>query len=177
MKKPVAEFSIFGLSRLRFDAHPVLCVVSISVATVLCVAVALPQAPLARGQGAWQTTPPYMGPDSRYPGAFARYSPQSRYQADNYSYMESVRISQFKAARAKSLVKDTDKLLKLATELNAEVGGAQAKPPGKSQLRKVSKIAKLARKVEENMKLVILPRRRPTAIFPNPFPGRSLNNH
>lgn len=179
MKKPIAEFRIFGLSGLRSAAYRVLCLGSIFVATVLCVAVALLPAPPARGQRASQTVPPYMDrPNSRFPGASSRHNPQSRFpRDDDTTYIDSVRLRQLKAVRAKALFKDTDKLLKLATELNAEVGGDKAGPPGKAQLRKVSKIAKLARKVEENMKLVIVPRRRSPVFFPNPFPGRAPNHH
>ncbi len=172
MKKPAAEFRIFGLSGLRSAAHPVLCIASV------CVAAALFQALPARGQSASQAGPPYMGPNSRSPNAFSRYDAQTRFPADNdTSYMESIRLAQLKVARAESMFKDTDRLLKLATELNAEVTGPKAEPLGGAQLRKVSRIAKFARNIEKNMKLVFFPRRRPPAFFPNPFPRRPPNRH
>ena len=172
MKKPVAEFRIFGLSGLRPAAHPALWIAAIAVVAALL------QSPPARGQITSQNYPPYMGPNSRNPGATSRYSPQSRFPMDdNTTYIESIRLAQLKAVRARSLFKDTDKLLELAKELNAEVGGDNAEPLGKAQLRKVSKIAKLAHSVEENMKLVFLPRLRSPSIFSSPFPSRTPNSH
>ena len=53
--------------------------------------------------------------------------------------------------RQKSMVADTNKLLKLAAELNAEVNGDHAGEFSDDQLRKVDEIEKLARKVRNEM--------------------------
>ena len=61
------------------------------------------------------------------------------------------RLRTINAERQKSMVSDTDKLLKLATELNNEI--AQSKPGAltPAQLRKVAEIEKLAHNVRDKM--------------------------
>lgn len=65
--------------------------------------------------------------------------------------MEEKRLKAMNALRQKSMLADADKLLKLATELNAEVNGTQAGNLTEEQLRKVAQIEKLARSVREKM--------------------------
>src|ERR1035441_1312485 len=60
------------------------------------------------------------------------------------------------AARQKSVVSDTDKLLKLAQELAQETSASKPSPLTQEQLRKVAKIEKLARNVKEGMSNSIL---------------------
>lgn len=53
--------------------------------------------------------------------------------------------------RQKSMVADADKLLKLARELNAEIGAGAGDSLTPAQLRKVADIEKLARNVKQKM--------------------------
>jgi hypothetical protein len=55
------------------------------------------------------------------------------------------------AERQKSMVSDTDKLLKLARELNTEVGGENSGSLTSEELHKVAEIEKLARNVKQKM--------------------------
>lgn len=55
------------------------------------------------------------------------------------------------AAREKALHEDAENLLKLATELSSELSNTDAGPIERDELRKVTKIEKLARRVERNM--------------------------
>jgi hypothetical protein len=55
------------------------------------------------------------------------------------------------AARQKELVADTNKLLKLAKELDAEVGSANPDSLTADQLRRIAEIEKLAHSVKEKM--------------------------
>ena len=61
------------------------------------------------------------------------------------------RIDQINAARQKSIVAETNKLLKLATELNAEVRRANRSSLTREELQKVAEIQKLARSVKQKM--------------------------
>ena len=53
--------------------------------------------------------------------------------------------------RQKEMVSDTNKLLKLARELNAEISSSNSDSLTPEQLRKVGEIEKLARRVKEKM--------------------------
>jgi hypothetical protein len=53
--------------------------------------------------------------------------------------------------RQKEMVTDTNKLLKLARELNAEMSSSNADLLAPTELRKVAEIEKLARSVKEKM--------------------------
>jgi ribosomal protein L11 len=55
------------------------------------------------------------------------------------------------ADRQKTMVSDADKLLKLAAQLNAEISAANQGELTPAQLKKISEIEKLARKVREKM--------------------------
>ena len=61
------------------------------------------------------------------------------------------RLRMLNAQRQKEIVSDTDKLLKLAKELNDEVAGSNPDTLTEAQLRKVAEIGKLARNVKEKM--------------------------
>lgn len=70
---------------------------------------------------------------------------------------ESMRLFlMLNAARQKSLVSDTDKLLKLARELDREISAGKSGSLTQEQLKKVAKIEKLAHKVKEGMSNTIL---------------------
>jgi hypothetical protein len=57
------------------------------------------------------------------------------------------------AERQKALVSDTDRLLKLAQELNSEIGSSNQVALTEVQLRKIADIEKLARNVKQKMSI------------------------
>jgi hypothetical protein len=61
-------------------------------------------------------------------------------------------LRQLNAALHKSMVSDTNKLLKLVTELNAEISSTNPASLTPEQLRKVAAIEKLARSVRDEMR-------------------------
>lgn len=61
------------------------------------------------------------------------------------------RLRALNRERQKSLVSDTDKLLKLATELDMEVKNANADSITPSEMRKLASIEKLAHNVKDKM--------------------------
>jgi hypothetical protein len=61
------------------------------------------------------------------------------------------RFKALNAQRQKSMVEDTNKLLKLTTELNAVVNSEHARTLNADELRTVAEIEKLARSVREKM--------------------------
>jgi hypothetical protein len=74
------------------------------------------------------------------------------------------------ADRQKSMVSDTNKLLKLVTELNAEVSNANSDMLSSDQLRKLAEIEKLAHNVKEKMSTSV--RGVPSYQPPSPPPFR-----
>jgi len=69
------------------------------------------------------------------------------------------------ADRQKSLVSDTNKLLRLVNELNAEIARANTGSLTPSQVRRVAEIEKLAHNVKEKMSTSV----RGTPAFRAPF--------
>jgi len=69
------------------------------------------------------------------------------------------------ADRQKSLVSDTNKLLRLVNELNAEIAGKQPEALSPDQLRKIAEIEKLAHSVKDKMITSV----RGTPAFQAPF--------
>lgn len=69
---------------------------------------------------------------------------------------EQQRIRALNAARQKSMVSDTNKLLRLVNELNAEIARNNADTLTSEQLRKIGTIEKLARNVKEKMSIPIV---------------------
>jgi hypothetical protein len=65
------------------------------------------------------------------------------------------RLRMINAERQKSMVADTDKLVKLATELNEEIARSNSGALSASQLRKVAEIEKLAHNVRDKMVMSI----------------------
>jgi hypothetical protein len=61
------------------------------------------------------------------------------------------RLRALNEMRQKSIVSDTNKLLKLANELNAEIASTNSETLTPDQLRKFATIEKLARSVKEKM--------------------------
>ncbi len=65
--------------------------------------------------------------------------------------MEAKRINALNAERQKSLVSDTNKLVKLTSELNAQINGTHPASLTESQLHMVAEIEKLAHNIREKM--------------------------
>jgi len=65
--------------------------------------------------------------------------------------MQEKRLKALNAERQKSMVAETNRLVKLAAELNAEVNGPHPRELSADQLRKVAEIEKLARNIREKM--------------------------
>ncbi len=65
------------------------------------------------------------------------------------------RLKAINAERQKSMISDTNKLLKLARELSAETASADAKKPSVQQVHKAAEIEKLAHNVREKMTYVV----------------------
>ena len=62
-------------------------------------------------------------------------------------------MRQLNEAQHKSMVSDTDKLLRLATELTAEINSTNPTSLNSDQLRKIAEIEKLARSVKDKMRI------------------------
>lgn len=65
--------------------------------------------------------------------------------------MEAKRLNALNAERQKTMIADTEKLVKLAEELNEEVNGSNEGQLTADQLRKVAEIEKLAHNIREKM--------------------------
>ena len=77
------------------------------------------------------------------------------------------RERQFNVDRQKHLIADAAKLLELAQELHAEVGGSNSAQWTADELRKIAQIQKLARSVRERMTMEVGP---PRIFHPEPDP-------
>ena len=71
--------------------------------------------------------------------------------SDRVPVDEEKRLRALNAERQRSLVSDTNKLLKLAQELDGEVKGTNPDSLNMEELTKVAEIEKLAHKVKEKM--------------------------
>lgn len=94
---------------------------------------------------------PYPQFPSTNNGKLGRNYPDTNSQFGADPNADPKRIRVLNAERQKELVSDTQKLLQLARELNAEVSDANAASMTDAQLRKAAEIAKLARSVKEKM--------------------------
>jgi hypothetical protein len=74
------------------------------------------------------------------------------------------RIAMMNRERHKNMVRDSDKLLKLASDLNLEIRASSPESLTPVQLRKLADIEKLARSVKEKMSYAV----------PGPSPERPL---
>lgn len=140
------RFFRLGLNLLRLGPRAGLLP---AIALMLVCVSAIP-AQSQRGDGQayprpdWGQVPPSQA-DSPYAGT------------NSNPAMEAKRLEALNAERQKSMIADTDKLVKLAAELDGEVKG---KNPGEltpDQLRTVAKIEKLARSVREKMATSVRP--------------------
>lgn len=75
--------------------------------------------------------------------------------SDDDSVEQEKRLKALNAERQKSMVADTNKLLKLAGELNAELAGEHPESLNPDQLRKVAEIEKLAHSVKDKMSMSV----------------------
>jgi hypothetical protein len=94
---------------------------------------------------------PYPQFPSTNNGKLGRHYPDTNSQFGADPTTDPKRMRALNAERQKELVSDTQKLLQLARELNAEVTDANGAAMTDAQLRKVAEIAKLARSVKEKM--------------------------
>jgi hypothetical protein len=91
-------------------------------------------------------------PHTTMGGNFPQRSDMGPLATDEYDPMITERrLRALNMERQKEMVSDTNKLLKLARELNAEVAGQKAEMLTPDQLHKIAEIEKLARNVRERM--------------------------
>jgi hypothetical protein len=74
---------------------------------------------------------------------------------DNDPVEQEKRLKALNAERQKSMVADTNRLVKLATELDAELNGERRESLNSDQLRKFAEIEKLAKNIREKMSLSV----------------------
>ncbi|MGD0860895.1 MAG: hypothetical protein ABR912_16495 [Terracidiphilus sp.] len=91
--------------------------------------------------------------------------PLAQVDVPQYSVEEAKRLRALNALRQKSLVEDTNKLLRLAAELNAEVSSAHPDALTTEQLHKLAEIEKLAHSVKDKMSVPMWG----TPVYPQPF--------
>jgi hypothetical protein len=94
---------------------------------------------------------PYPQFPSTNNGKLGRNYPDTNTQLGADLATDPKRMRVLNAERQKEMVSDTQKLLQLARELNAEVSDTNAAAMTDAQLRKVAEIAKLARSIKEKM--------------------------
>jgi hypothetical protein len=100
---------------------------------------------------------PYPQFPSNNSGKYGQHNPSSAGPFDTESAPDPKRLRLLNAERQKSIVSDSEKLLKLARELNDEVAGSDSLSLTDAQLRKVAEIGKLARSVKEKMSFSVGP--------------------
>jgi hypothetical protein len=116
-----------------------------------------------------QVTPPvYYHPMPPPAGSPAIDTPSQSSDPDSIEQERQMRA--LNADRQKSMVSDTNKLLKLVTELNAEVSSANSDTLSLNQLHKLAEIEKLAHSVKEKMSTSV--RGVPSYLPPSPPPFR-----
>ncbi len=94
---------------------------------------------------------------------------------DMDSVMQQKHLLALNIERQKEMVSDANKLLKLARELNDEVGTGKATEFTPDQMRKIAEIEKLARSVRERMTSAVGPQLpSPGLSLPS---GMNLNTH
>jgi len=99
---------------------------------------------------AWQSGYPQFPPTSG--GRFGQHYPDSNgHSGQDPNSPAQKRLRLLNAERQKQIVSDTERLLKLAKELNDEVAESGSASMSDEELRKVAEIGKLARSVKEKM--------------------------
>jgi hypothetical protein len=96
------------------------------------------------------------------PGSLRSVSPQIRQSSDGMegnpngsSIQDEKRLRALNAERQKSMVSDTNKLLMLVDELNAEIARSNPDSLTPAQMRKVAEIEKLAHSVRNKMSTTV----------------------
>jgi hypothetical protein len=108
-----------------------------------------------------QQSPPSGGMSHGFPGTtsqnpISQDSPQATPFSDQYNPWETQkRLRLINTERQKAMVADTDKLLKLAKDLNEEIARSNSGELSQAQLRKVAEIEKLAHNVRDKMVMSI----------------------
>lgn len=129
-----------------------LCVLSASFILLL---------PTAAGSGQFAT------PLSQFPGAPGPRGSDDPMNGD--PALEDRMLKALNADRQRSMVSDTDKLVRLVNALNAQIARTSPDALSPAQLRQMAEIEKLARSVKEKMRLSV----RGTAPYRLPeFPRR-----
>jgi hypothetical protein len=118
------------------------------------------------------------GMGSRFPSSSRGMSQDSDLSPldDPYNSTEAQkRMRMLNAERQKAMIADSDKLLKLATELNNEVAHSNSGELTAAQLRKVAEIEKLAHTVRDKMVMSLrgpqlngIDNNSPAPFYPNP---------
>ena len=124
--------------------------------------------PVAGGVPAASQAPYFPFPPSNNNGR--AHNPDPDGPLGNEAPMDPKRVRLLNAERQKEMVSDTDKLLELAKELNAEVSDASATGMTDAQLRKVAEIAKLARSIKDKMSYTV-------GGYPSLKDQMNINNH
>jgi hypothetical protein len=94
---------------------------------------------------------PYFQFPSTNSGKNGRNYPENSVQFGPESAPDPKRVRMLNAERQKSIISDTEKLFKLAKELNDEMAAVDSPVMTDAQMRKLNEIQKLARSVKEKM--------------------------
>jgi len=101
----------------------------------------------------------YIPSKSQFPSQ--QSTPQKTQSIDDFGVnepaMNARRLQALNESRHKSIVKDTQKLLDLATELNTEIQSTSPDSLTPAQIRLLAEIAKLAHHVETKMRAIVQP--------------------
>ena len=94
---------------------------------------------------------PFQQPPSINNGRVGQGYPDQNGVGQDANSPDRRRVQMLNAERQKALISDTEKLLKLAKELNDEVAASDSGTMSDEQLRKVAEIGKLAKSVKDKM--------------------------
>jgi len=94
---------------------------------------------------------PYFHGTMQQPIGQPGLAPAPSNGGDGNFQMDAKRLEALNADRQRSMVADTDKLVKLAAKLNAQINGAHPVALSDAQLRMVAEIEKLAHSIREKM--------------------------
>ncbi len=120
-----------------------------ALCSALCLALLLGPAPVAAQRS---TTLPGFGPSEHSQmGTDPLDQQQSPPLGPNDPMTLEKRLKALNAERQKSMIADTNKLVKLAAELNAEINGRHPGELTPAQLHQVAEIEKLAHSIKEKM--------------------------
>jgi hypothetical protein len=98
---------------------------------------------------------PYQQTPSSNNGRVGQGYPDQTGVGQDANSPDQRRIRMLNAERQKALVSDTEKLLKLARELNDDVAASDSGRMNDEQVRKVAEIGKLAKSVKDKMSFTL----------------------